>query len=125
METTFRLAGLAEAAVDSEKNRVNFVLKTTDGNRLLCKAEAAAARQIASALGTVALKAKQSGSVMIGAEKVAKYGVKADAFGEAILLQLISEDGVPYMFAIPPHAAADIAARLKSESDRKPGTGRA
>lgn len=50
----------------------------------------------------MALDAQRSGPQILGAEKVAKYGVKKDAFGKAVLLQLVSDDGVPYMFAVPP-----------------------
>ena len=45
--------------------------------------------------------------------------------GDALLLQLISEDNVPYMFAISTQAASDIAARLTIEGDRSSRTGRA
>jgi len=125
MPTTFRLAGLVEATVDNEKHDVNFVLKVADGRGLAFVAEAAAARQIASSLGRTALQARESGPQMIGAEKVSQYGVKKDAFGEAVLLQLVSEDGVPYMFALPLSAAMDIAARLQTESAKGSGAGRA
>jgi hypothetical protein len=125
MPTTFRLAGLAEARVDNEKGDVDFVLKISDGRGLAFVADTAAARQIASSLGKLALQAKQTGPLMIGAEKVAQYGVKRDAFGEAVLLQLVSEDGVPYMFALSVSAASDISARLKSESERHSDSGRA
>jgi hypothetical protein len=125
MPTTFRLAGLVEAAIDDEKGDINFVLKVSDGRGLAFVAEAAAARQIASSLGRMAVQARASGPQMIGAEKVAQYGVKKDAFGEAVLLQLVSEDGVPYMFAIPLGAATEIAARLQTESAKNSGTGRA
>jgi hypothetical protein len=109
MPTLFRLTGLTEASIDNEKNDINFVLKVSDGRGLAFVAEAAAARQIASSLGRMALQAQQSAPQMIGAEKVGGYGVKRDAFGEVVLLQLISDDGVPHMFAIPLSAATDIA----------------
>lgn len=125
MPTIFRLAGLAEATVDSAKGDVSFVLKLNDGRSLAFVAESAPARQIAAALGRLALQARPSSPQTIGAEKVGQYGVKKDAFGEAVLLQLVSEDGVPYMFAVPMAAAADIAARLQSEAVKNPGTGRA
>ena len=76
MPTTFRLAGLVEATVDNEKGDVSFVLKVSDGRGLAFVTDAAAARQIASVLGAMALKARQSSPTMIGAEKVAKYGVE-------------------------------------------------
>ena len=125
MPTTFRLAGLTEATVDDEKNDINFVLKVSDGRGLAFVADAAAARQIASSLGRMALQARQAGPQMLGAEKISQYGVKREAFGETVLLQLVSEDGVPHMFAIPLNAATDIAARLHAESAKNPGTGRA
>ncbi len=123
MPTIFRLAGLAEGSVDNEKRDVNVVLKVSDGRGLAFVAEAAAARQIASSLGRMVLDAQRSGPQILGAEKVAKYGVKKDASGETVLLQLVSEDGVPDMFAVPPKAAMDIAARLQTESTKKAGTG--
>lgn len=123
MPTIFRLAGLTEGSVDNEKRDVSFVLKVSDGRGLAFVAEAAAARQIASSLGRMALDAQRSGPQILGAEKVGKYGVKKDAFGEAVLLQLVSEDGVPNMFAVPPKAAMDIATRLQEESAKEAGTG--
>jgi hypothetical protein len=125
MPTTFRLAGLVEATVDSEKHDVNFVLKVADGRGLAFVAEAAAARQIASSLGRMALQARESGPQMTGAEKVSQYGVKKDAFGETVLLQLVSGDGVSYMFALPLSAATDIATRLQTEIAKGSGAGRA
>lgn len=125
MATTFRLAGLSEATVDNEKQDISFVLKVADGRGLAFVADAAAARQIASSLGRVALQARQVTPQMIGAEKIAQYGVKREAFGEVVLLQLVSEDGVPYMFALPLQAATDIASRLQIESAKNAGTGRA
>lgn len=125
MPTVFRLAGLSEGSVDRENRDVNFVLKLSDGRGLAFVAEAAAARQISSSLGRMALDAKQSGPHTIAAERVTQYGVKRDAFGDAILLQLISDDGVPYMFALPNSAAIDIARRLEAEHARPAGTGRA
>jgi hypothetical protein len=101
------------------------VLKVADGRGLAFVAEAAAARQIAAALGRMALQARESGPQMVGAEKVSQYGVKKDAFGETVLLQLVSEDGVPYMFALPLNAATDIAARLQTECAKGSGAGRA
>jgi hypothetical protein len=125
MPTTFRLAGLSEATIDTEKQDVSFVLKVADGRGLAFVADAAAARQIASSLGRMALQARQATPQMIGAEKIAQYGVKREAFGEVVLLQLVSEDGVPHMFALPLSAATDIASRLQIESAKNPGTGRA
>jgi hypothetical protein len=124
MPTTFRLAGLTEATVDNEKSDINFVLKVSDGRGLAFVADAATARQIASSLGRMALQARQAGPQMLGAEKISQYGVKREAFGETVLLQLVSEDGVPHMFAIPLNAATDIAGRLQVESAKNPGTGR-
>jgi hypothetical protein len=125
MPTIFRLAGLIEASIDNEGRDVNFVLRVSDGRGLAFVAEAAAARQIAFSFGRVALETRQSAPQVISAEKISKYGVKKDAFGEAVLLQLVSEDGVPYMFALPLNAAADIADRLQTESAKNPDTGRA
>jgi hypothetical protein len=125
MPTIFRLAGLIEASIDNEGRDVNFVLRVSDGRGLAFVAEAAAARQIASSLGRVALETRQSAPQVISAEKISKYGVKKDAFGEAVLLQLVSEDGVPYMFALPLGAAAEIAVRLQRESAKNPGAGHA
>lgn len=125
MPTVFRLAGLSEGSIDREKRDVNFVLKVSDGRGLAFVAEAGTARQISSSLGRMALDARQSGPHAIAAEKVAQYGVKKDAFGDAVLLQLISDDGVPYMFALPGSAAVDIARRLEAEYEKPAGTGRA
>lgn len=125
MATTFRLAGLSEATIDNEKQDISFVLKVSDGRGLAFVADAAAARQIASSLGQMSLQARQASPQMISAEKIAQYGVKREAFGEVVLLQLVSEDGVPHMFALPLHAARDIASRLQTESEKTPKTGRA
>jgi hypothetical protein len=125
MTKVFRLAGLTEGSVDQEKRDVNFVLKMTDGRGLVFVAEAPTARQIASSLGRMALDARQQGPQALAAERVAQYGIKKDGIGEAILLQLVSQDGVPYMFALPVAAAADVAQRLQAECAKPPGTGRA
>ncbi len=123
MPTTFRLAGLAEGRVNRETHDIDFVLKLSDGRGLMFAAEAAAARQIAASLGRMALDARGQGPEALAAERVAQYGVQKDAFGEAILLQLVSDDGVPYMFALPAAAATDIARRLQSEGANTTGTG--
>lgn len=125
MPTTFRLAGLAEATVDGQNHDVNFVLKVEDGRGLAFVASAPAARQIAASLGRVALEARSSSPQIMSAEKIVQIGAKQDAFGAAVLLQLVSEDGVPYMFALPLAAAADVGARLQAESAKASTTGRA
>jgi hypothetical protein len=125
MPTLFRLVGLAEATVDREKHDVNFVLKVSDGRGLAFVAEAPAARQIAASLGRMAVEAGQTAPMTLAAEKIAKYGVKRDAFGGVVLLQLISDDGIPYMFALPSSAASDIATTLQSESAKVSGIGHA
>jgi hypothetical protein len=57
------------------------------------------------------------------AEPVTVYGVKADPFAEAVLLELGTEKGIHYRFAIPKAPAADIGSRSQTESAKatKPG----
>jgi hypothetical protein len=125
MPTVFRVDGLTEASIDSETHDISFVLRVSDGRGVAFVTEPAAARQIASSLGRVALDARQTVPMTVAAEKISKYGVKREAFGEAVLLQLVSDDGIPYMFALPLATADDIAARLLRESEKGASSGRA
>lgn len=111
-----RLEGLVEGSTDSNHD-VSFVLKTCDGAKVPFVASAASTRQISAGLGRMAADAGRPTHLSPESpEKVAKFGVKREAFGKAVLLQLISDDGVSFMFTIPPAAAKDIASRLQAEA---------
>jgi len=123
MATIFRLAGVESGSVDPGTADINFLVQVEDGRKLAFVASAAVAEQIASALGGMSQQLRQSSPQAVNAEDIAQYGVQRDAYGGPVLLRLVTRGGIPHMFAVPLAAASDIAARLKTESekDRKPG----
>jgi hypothetical protein len=122
---TVYLEGLSRGTVDEQNDEVTFTLRTKDGDDLSFIADVSSARQIAHSLGRMSLQAGQQTPQTLSAEKIKKYGVKREAFGQVVLLQLVDEHDIPYMFAVPLDAAKDIAARLQTESAKSVGTGRA
>jgi hypothetical protein len=100
-------------------------MQVSDGRRLAFVAEIAVAEQISSALGRMAKELRQPGPQTVIAEPIAEYTVQLDAFGEAVILRLVTPHGVPHTFALPADTAAEIGARLKTESEKKRNPGRA
>jgi hypothetical protein len=119
MPTIYRVTGLPKGTTNSQKREIEFVLQTGDGNQLEFVTDISAAKQIASALGTLAKRIPQSKAQAVTAEEVISYGAQREAFGSHVLLKLITKSGVPHMFAIPLAGAVDIGARLQKESAKK------
>ena len=71
------------------------------------------------------LDARGGGMAPVAAERASVSHVQKDRWSDVVLLQLITPRGVPYSFAIPCQAVANIAARLRTESDKPTATGTA
>jgi hypothetical protein len=131
-----RVEGIADGAIDPNKDLITFSLSS--GGRKTeppFVAPSHIVEQIAMGLGGL-LNAMKEAKQRLGvpfsphpvhAESVARYGVKADAFAQAVLIHFESDQGIPYKFAIPTERVADIVARLQTEAAEaskrtKPGT---
>ncbi len=125
MATLFRLACIPGGIVDRQKREIIFRMQVEDGRLLEFVAVAEVAEQMASALAGFAKQIEPVKGQAINAQVVAQYGIQRDAFGSHVVLQLVTEGGVPHKFAIPLDAIADIVARLTIESEKDRTTGHA
>lgn len=123
-----RVTGLSRGAVVAASGDVRFSLTRINGDAFDLVANVSAVEQIIaglarmSAQGAAALKGQPQAAA---AETVALVETQRDLVGTATILTLVSDRGVPYRFALSAQQAADIAARLKTESERPRPTGRA
>ncbi len=126
MTTTFRLTGIPGGTVDTQKRDIDFRLQLSDGTQLACIADLTAAEQIASALGRMTQQFRQQPKRQnVVAEEISEYAIQRDPQGGPVLLRLVTAQGIPYTFALPLAAAADIAARLQIESAKVRSSGNA
>jgi hypothetical protein len=69
---------------------------------------------------------KQQGKMdAVAAEQVVGAHIQQERWSGNVICQLTSPAGIPYNFVLTPQAASDIAARLKTESEKphqKPGS---
>jgi hypothetical protein len=130
---TRRIIQLSDGAVDPHKSLITFTLQTKNADLPTFVVEPHVAEQIAAGL-TVLVRGLQNAQRAAGipftarpvhAETVTRYGVKADPFAEAVLLQIGTEKDIDYSFAIPKAPAADIGSRLQTESAKAMKPGRA
>jgi len=116
-----RLIGLPGGTVDSVSHEINFVLSVTDGEPIAFVVEYGPATQVISALGRMLSELRRilmdaQASKFIVAEKVASSHVQKDSWENIIIMQLMTPQGTPYTFALPPQDAAEIADQLRAES---------
>jgi hypothetical protein len=111
--------------VDPQKREIQFELSLDDGSALEFSASQSTAEQVISALAPMAKALRQHGPQTIAVETVAEYTVQRDVYGGPVILRFVTPQGVPYTFAFPSHAAADIATRLKIESEKSVPMGNA
>lgn len=115
----FRLAGIPWGELDTEEREAVFHLQVEDGRRVAFVAPLPVAEQISSVLGRMAQQLRQPAPPAAIIEEVAEYEVQKDVCSAAVLLRLVTHQGVPYVFALPPDAAADVGRRLKAERPRE------
>ena len=123
-----RVTGLQRGGVMSDGTDVHFSLGKPNGETIDLVANTAAAEQITAALARMSgeASARRAGQIAArSAEAVALAEVQRDRVGTATILLLTTDRGIQFRFALTPESAADIAARLKTESERVPPTGRA
>ena len=121
MAEAIHLTGLGKGTADVDKQEVSFTLTDTQFQNLEFVAAAGVAEQITSALSkmcTTLRDAAIAGNVIrpSAAEPVAAAIVQRERLHDVVLLQLITQSGTPYTFALDREAATDISARLKTES---------
>lgn len=122
-----KVTGISKAHVMSDGSEIHFKLDRPNGDTFDLVATPASAMQITAALAHLTREAQKmaSGPAPMAAERVVGFAVTRDQVGNSIALQLQSEHGVRYTFAMPPQIAADIAAWLKTESGSAPTVGNA
>jgi hypothetical protein len=124
MPKTYRLTGLPSGTTDVDKQELRFSLSISHGQSLSFVGKVGVVGQIISTLGRMLtglraqLDAQEGKMAVVAAEQVRAAHVQKERWHELVLLQLITPGGVPYLFAIPCRDAADIAARLKTESEK-------
>jgi len=121
MPEPHRLIGLPGGAVDTINHQILFELAVTDGEPIAFVVEYGPATQVVSALGRMLAELRRilmtaQASKCIVAEKVASSHVQKDSWENIVIMQLMTPQGTPYTFALPPHDAAEIANQLRIES---------
>ena len=125
-----RVVGLPNGAANLETQEVFFTLSISPERRMECVAKAGVAEQIISALASMCAKLREaaieSGTIRpTSAETVTASMVQRERLHDVVLLQLVTDRNVPHTFALSREAAIDIAARLKTESERDVSLGSA
>jgi len=127
-----RISGVTGGSVDPNRDEIVFELQCNERKLPTFVAKSQVVKQIAMGLAAL-LQGLQDARNKLGipfaaraihAEPVAQYAIKVDPFADKILIHLVAENGIPYTFAVPRDAAADIAVRLQTETSKgvKPGT---
>jgi hypothetical protein len=122
-KTRYRLVSLPSGAVDTEKHEIVFELSVKDGKPLSFVATYGVAAQITSGLGRMVkqlhqILQEQKGVASSAAEQVEGAHIQKDRWSDTVILQLMTPQGIPYTFAIPCNAVAEMAGRLKTESEK-------
>jgi|GEM_PF-1660478 hypothetical protein len=132
MPKAMRVVGIPNGAVDPERQEVSFALATAERKAFSFVAKIGVAEQIIAGLGRMVhgirearLEKGEANAQTTAAEDVAQYLVQRDPWADRVLLRLVTPQGVPYTFALPASAAADMGARLNAESANRSTTGRA
>ena len=125
-----RLTGMPQAVPNANTKDVRFVLSVSEGAPIMCVANYGVAAQIASGLGSairVLRMALASDGTMepIAAEEIREIHVQKDQWSDVVLVQLTTVLAIPYTFQISSQMAAEIADRLKTESEKPTQTGHA
>jgi hypothetical protein len=127
-----RIQGMPEGSVDPDRDEIVFTLQASERKIPMFVAKSHVVEQIAMGLSGLLrglIDARQKLGIPfaarpVHAEEVIQYAVTREPFADKILLYLVAENGIPYTFAVPKDAAADIVARLQTEIAKtaKPGT---
>ncbi len=130
MADPIELTGLTNGAADPENQELHFTFTDRQYLTYEFSAKASVAEQIISALARMNRELRSAaikGDIIrsASAENVAAAHVQRERLHDVVLLQLITPEDVPYTFALGREAAADISARLKSESEKDVPKGRA
>ena len=130
MPTPHRLSGIANGAIDTQEHEIKFDISTGDGKQIAFVSKYGPACQLAASLGRMIFELRkildnQKKMETIAAEKVVEVSIQKDKWSDIVLLQLMTENGIPYAFALPLQSATDIADRLKTESSKKAHVGNA
>ncbi|CCG40137.1 conserved hypothetical protein [Magnetospirillum molischianum DSM 120] len=118
-----RLTGMPMGAVDLDRDEVQFTLRLGANGEIDLVAKAGVVEQVISGLARMCaeLRARSlSGGKarVVPAEGLSSAHIQRDRLQDVVLVQFVTDRGVPHTFAIPLDDAADIAARLKTESER-------
>lgn len=125
-----KLVGIPKGHVDTEKDEIHFTLNMSDREPLSFVARYGAAAQVISSLGRMFLELQKilrqkNKMESIAAEELHSTVIYKEKFSDRVILQIVTDKGVPYTFALPTKDAADIADQLKTESAKPTQTGHA
>lgn len=124
MPNRHRITGLPKGTIDTQKHEIQFELAVSEGPPLAFVAKYGPAGQVISALARMHSQLRQvlraeKGSEMTSAEEVSTVEVQKEQWSDTILVQLVTAQGVPHLFALSSKGASDMADSLKTESARK------
>jgi hypothetical protein len=129
MAEFLQVTGMPQAIPNGLSKDIRFILSVSEKS-LMCRARYGVAAQIASGLGTalrmlrVALAAE--GTVEpVAAEDIQEIHIQKTLLADAVVVELVTTLGIPYIFQIPSRMAAELADRLKIEAAKHIESGRA
>jgi hypothetical protein len=131
MPTPERVAGVPNGAVDVANQEIRFVFQFADGKQKWHVAKFGVASQLIGALGRLLaelrtqLRAENTMGLTASAEKIAEADIQLEPWAGEVVMQLVTPEGVPYTFSMPPEAASLLAERLRIESAKSTPPGRA
>jgi hypothetical protein len=116
-----QLRGIPAGSVDAERGNIRFDMVTAEGRTLPFVATYGDAAQVAASLARLLAELRRAleekkGTATVAVEKVTEFHVQGDPGSGFVLVQMMTQNGVPYSFAMPAEAAAALAAKLGSES---------
>ena len=130
MAEFLQLTGMPQAIPNGSSKDIRFILSVSEGESIMCRARYGVAAQIASGLGTalrmlrVTLAAE--GTVEpVAAEDIQEIHIQKTLLADAVVVELVTTPGIPYIFQIPSQMAAELADRLKIEAAKHVESGRA
>ena len=126
MPRRMRVTGLPEGAVDKERKEIHFSLATSEMKPLDFVAKYGIAAQVVAGIGRMmselrAIQEQPGTAEAPPAEPVTGFSIRKER--DVVLVQLMTQLGIPYTFAIPTAHAAELADRLKGGGGEGEGTG--
>ena len=121
MSKTHRLLGLPSCVIDTHTNEIKFDLAVSGGKPVSFIAKYGVMAQMLAGLARPASQLRDRLNSIgthdtVYPEAIVEAGIQQNKITGVILVELINPEGIPYIFALPPQTAIQLADLLKSET---------